>query len=87
MSAGNEVVADIDAAAQSSGEAERVEPGAGDQFGLDALAAIVVGEVEGGGEAGGDAVEDGVVVAEIPIHRIGEAVLAPDASRSADPGW
>ena len=65
-------------AAEGDAEAEGVEPGAGDELGVDALAAVVVGEGERRGEAGGDGVEAGGVVAEVAEHRVGEAILAHD---------
>src|SRR3954469_20338172 len=62
------------------GEAEGVEVSAADDLGLDALAAIVVSEVDGGWEAGGDAVEHGVVIAQVAEHGVGKAVVAPDVA-------
>ena len=78
MGAGKQVVVDREAAAQRGIKAERVEPGAANEFRLDPLTAIVVAEVEGSGEARGHIFEDGVMVAKIPIHRVRESVLAPN---------
>ena len=80
VGAGQAVVIGSESAAQRCGESQSVEPGAGHQFRANAFAAIVVAEIQRGGETRGHSFEDGVVIAKVLVHRIGEAVWAPHIS-------
>src|ERR1041384_4968798 len=63
------VVVRSEAAAQDGLDAQSVEPGAGDEFGLSAVAAAVVADIHGRVETTADAFEYGVVVAQVVKHR------------------